>query len=117
MLKRFIVLSLVALLTAGIAPQSASPAGIDLATAKAQGLVGERPDGLIGIVDPSAASAEVKALVESTNEERRKKYAAIAAKNGTTIDKVQAVAGAGLIKRTPPGQYVTTASGTWIKKK
>ena len=116
MLKKLIAMMLVAFMAVSAAPITAS-AGIDLASAKAQGLVGERPDGLVGTVDPASASADVKALVQATNNERRKKYGEIAAKNGTSIDKVMAVAGADLIKRTPPGQYIMTAAGKWIKKK
>lgn len=115
MFKKLIAMMLVAFMAVSTAPAPAQ-AGMDLATAKAQGLVGERPDGLVGTVDPNAGAA-VKALVQSTNEERRKKYAEIAAKNGTSVQKVQAVAGADLIKRTPPGQYIMTASGKWIKKR
>lgn len=115
MLKKLIAMMLVAFMAVSAAPITAS-AGIDLASAKAQGLVGERPDGLVGTVDPSAG-ADVKALVQSTNDERRKTYGEIAAKNGTSIDKVMAVAGADLIKRTPPGQYIMTAAGKWVKKK
>lgn len=116
MLKKLITIALVAFMAVSIVPHSAA-AGINLASAKSQGLVGERPDGLIGTVNPASASEEVKALVKTTNDERRKKYAEIAAKNGTSIEKVQAVAGADLIKRTPPGQYIMTAAGKWVKKR
>jgi len=74
----------------------------------------EFPDGLIGIV--SGGSAEVKALVDSTNAQRLAKYQAIAAKNGTAVDQVQAVAGQKLIAGTPGGEYIMSASGSWQKK-
>jgi len=116
MMKKLIAMMLVAFMAISTAPITAH-AGIDLATAKAQGLVGERPDGFVGTVDPATASADVKDLVKTTNAERREKYKEIAAKNGTSVDKVQAVAGADIIKRTPSGQYIMTAAGKWVKKR
>jgi uncharacterized protein YdbL (DUF1318 family) len=59
----------------------------------------------------------VKQLVQDVNARRRQKYAEIAAQNGTAVDAVAALAGAKLIERTPPGQYVMNAQGHWEKKK
>lgn len=91
---------------------SVAVAGMSLQAAKSQGLVGERPDGLVGAVKPSA---EVEALVAETNSERMKTYNAIAAKNGTAVEKVQAVAGQKLIDNAGPGEYVMSANG-WVRK-
>lgn len=82
--------------------------------AKSQGLIGERPDGLLGVV--SAATPEIKALVEGTNAERMTKYEAVAAKNGTPVDQVQALAGKKLIEGAPAGSYIMNAAGSWQKK-
>jgi uncharacterized protein YdbL (DUF1318 family) len=89
-------------------------AAISLDAAKAQGLIGERPDGMLGIV--SAATPEVKALVDGTNAERLTKYEGIAGKNGTPVDQVQALAGKKLIDNTPAGQFIMNAGGGWQKK-
>ena len=89
-------------------------AAIPLEDAKQQGLVGEKPDGLIGIV--SGTSKDVKALVDSTNAQRLAKYQAIAAKNGTPVAQVQAVAGQKLMAVTPGGEYIMGASGGWQQK-
>jgi uncharacterized protein YdbL (DUF1318 family) len=89
-------------------------AGVSLDSAKQQGLVGEKPDGLLGAV--SAPSPDVEALVENTNAERLNKYQGIAAKNGTALDQVQALAGKTLMDRTPAGQYIMNAGGGWQKK-
>ncbi len=89
-------------------------AGVSITSAKAEGLVGEKPDGLIGAV--AAPSADVQSLVDSTNAQRMDKYKAIAAKNGTPVDQVQALAGQTLIAKTPSGQYIMNASGGWQKK-
>lgn len=86
-----------------------------LEDAKAAGLVGERPDGLVGIVD-GGASGDVQALVDDVNRQRMAYYAEVAAGNNSTVEQVQAVAGAELIERTPPGQFVMNAAGRWIQK-
>jgi uncharacterized protein YdbL (DUF1318 family) len=97
----------------------AVPTGValadQLADAKKAGSVGERPDGYLGLVQQSAG-AEVKALVESINGKRREEYRAIAEKRGTSVEAVAALAGAKLIEKTPPGQYVMTKSGRWVQK-
>jgi hypothetical protein len=86
-----------------------------LEEAKAVGLVGERPDGLVGLVEASA-SADVIALVDEVNAKRMARYAQVAAENNSTVEQVQAVAGAQLIERTPAGQFVMNAAGRWIRK-
>lgn len=89
-------------------------AAIGLGAAKQQGLVGERPDGLIGAV--STPTTDVQLLVSQTNTERMERYSDIAAKNGTPVDQVQALAGKKLIENTAAGQYIMSASGSWMKK-
>lgn len=90
-------------------------AALSLPAAKSEGLVGEKPDGLLGIVT-TAPSTEVQALVNSTNSQRMTKYNGIASKNNTPIDQIQAVAGQKLIAATAPGEYFMNASGGWQKK-
>jgi uncharacterized protein YdbL (DUF1318 family) len=92
---------------------SIASAALNIDAAKQDGLVGERPDGLIGAV---SGSAEVDALVNSVNAQRMAKYNQIAQKNGTPVAQVQAVAGQSLIAKTPPGQYIMNSAGGWQKK-
>lgn len=114
MMKRTLALLLIAFftITTPLAPAFAA----DLVTVKAQGLVGEQPDGLLGIVNPSSAPADVSSLVANINAERMAKYEAIAAKNGTPVGQTQVLAGQSLINRTPSGQYVMAPDGSWMKK-
>jgi uncharacterized protein YdbL (DUF1318 family) len=95
---------------------SAQPALAELSldAAKAQGLVGERPDGLIAAV--KSPSAEVQQLVSTVNAERLQKYADIAAKNGTAAAQVQALAGKKLIENAPAGTFVQDAAGNWVQR-
>ncbi len=82
---------------------------------KQQGLIGERPDGFVGFV-VDEVPADLKKLVDRTNEERRAEYERLATKNGTSIDAVQALFGEKLMARQPSGTYVMTAEGAWIRK-
>jgi uncharacterized protein YdbL (DUF1318 family) len=95
---------------------TALPAAADsLDDAKAEGQVGERIDGYVGVVDANA-SGEVRALVDQVNAERKEKYAEIAAERGTSIQAVAQIAGQKLIARAPGGQYVLGANGQWRQK-
>lgn len=81
--------------------------------AKTQGLVGERPDGLLGIV---RQTPEVQALVRGVNDQRLAQYRDIARRTGTSLAAVQAVAGEKAIAQSPLGSYVMDASGNWRRK-
>lgn len=95
-------------------PVASARAAMDLADVKAQGLVGERPDGLVGIVSPPG-SPELRAMVEGINAGRLETYRDISAKQGTPLTQVQSVAGQSLISKTLSGQYVLSADGVWKK--
>lgn len=82
---------------------------------KAQGLVGERPDGYAGLV-PASVPANVKAQVDQINAERRAEYQKIAKEQNTSLEAVQAIFGKKLVDRTKPGEYYMNAAGQWVKK-
>lgn len=86
---------------------------LDLQSAKAAGQVGEQPDGYLGIVKNGPGVEEV---VQSINQQRRAAYQNIARKNGISLQAVEQLAGKKAIEKTPPGQYVMTPSGQWIRK-
>jgi uncharacterized protein YdbL (DUF1318 family) len=100
------------LVIAGV-PITASAASLE--QAKAQGLVGEQANGYLGVVAASAP-AEVKALVANINQKRKQEYQAIAQRNKTSLDAVEALAGKKAIELTPAGQYVRPPSGQWVRK-
>jgi uncharacterized protein len=89
--------------------------GLTLEEAKAQGVVGEQPNGYLGIVQPGA-SAEVQALVNDVNQKRRQMYADIARRNSTKLEAVEMLAGKTAIDNTRPGNFVRSPSGQWVKK-
>lgn len=94
---------------------SAPSWAITLDEVKSQGLAGEQTDGYLGAVN-NKASAEVKALIADINRKRKTEYQAIAQRNKTQLQAVEALAAKTAIERTPPGQYVRLPSGDWVKK-
>ncbi|HEX5078897.1 MAG TPA: YdbL family protein [Geminicoccaceae bacterium] len=83
--------------------------------AKAAGQVGERIDGYVGVV-AADAPADIRAMVDRVNAERREKYAEIAAERGISVQAVGQIAGQKLIERAPQGEYVLGADGQWRRK-
>ena len=92
----------------------ATPAlALTLDEAKAAGRVGEMPNGYIGVVESGPG---VQDLVDSVNERRRVRYQEIADKEGAPLAAVEQLAGARLIERAGPGQFVMTSGGGWVRK-
>ena len=81
--------------------------------AKTKGLVGEKPNGYLGVVSPG--SPEAQSLTDEVNQKRRQAYAEIAARNRTQLEAVEALAGEKAIQNTKPGHFVEGPSG-WTKK-
>lgn len=111
---RNLLMALAALLLVAVVPV-AGPALAGAADgAKAAGQLGEQPNGYLGVL-PGAPPAAA-ALARDINARRRAHYMAIAKKNGTNLGAVQAIVGARLIAKMPPGTYIKDASGRWIRK-
>ncbi|EKE72337.1 YdbL family protein [Gallaecimonas xiamenensis] len=86
---------------------------LNLDDAKGQGLLGEQPDGFLGVVQ---ATPEAVALAQDINQKRRDAYLQIARKNGISLEQVANLAGQKAIERTPKGQYIKTPEGQWVRK-
>ena len=112
--RRTLVTMLVGL-AVGAAVGAHPAVALELDAAKAQGWIGERRDGYVGLVD-AAAPAEARALVDRINVERRAAYEAVARQNSVPRDQVEALAGQKLIGRAASGTYVMDAAGRWIRK-
>lgn len=112
-LKYFALTVMLLMLT--ISPTLASSASdLDIFEAKQAGLVGEKPDGMVGIVKDHVT--ELQKLVKSINEGRLQSYREIAGKQGVSLEEVKELAGTNLISKTPPGQYIMTSEGKWLIK-
>lgn len=86
---------------------------LSLEEAKTQGLVGEKPNGYLGVVNPSSPEAQL--LTKEVNQKRRQAYEEIAARNRTQLQAVEALAGEKAIQNTKPGNFVEGPGG-WTRK-
>lgn len=86
---------------------------LSLEEAKAKGLVGEKRNGYLGLVDPM--NREARELVTDINEKRRQAYQNIARRDGTPLSVIESLAGEKAIEKTEPGHYIEGPNG-WIKK-
>jgi len=88
---------------------------LDLDQARSSGLIGERADGLVGSVKPTA-TPDLSALVDSINRQRLETYRNLAHQEGTPIDAVQKLAGEKEIaKARQSGWYWMDTGGSWHK--
>jgi hypothetical protein len=83
-----------------------------LGAAKEQGLVGEQPNGYLGVVVNKNSSADVAKLI---NDARKAEYEAVAEKNKIPLKDVEVVAGKKAIEKTQAGYYIQV-DGKWVKK-
>lgn len=83
-----------------------------LGAAKNAGLLGEQPDGYLGVVRPTA---EAEAIAAQINQARRAEYHRVAGQNGIRVQDVEALAGRKAIEKTPSGQFVLQ-DGRWVRK-
>jgi uncharacterized protein YdbL (DUF1318 family) len=81
--------------------------------ARAQGLIGEQPDGYLGIV--GTPTAALQALVNNLNIQRKRQYTEQAA-GGSTIEQMAFVTGCNLILRTAPGEKYRSPDGVWLTR-
>lgn len=86
---------------------------MDLAQARAKGLVGEKLDGYIGAV---VSSPEASDVVRDINDRRRVEYEKISKQNGQPVSIVGKVAAENIINNLPGGSLYQGADGSWKKK-
>ena len=89
-----------------------SALALSLDEAKSKGLVGEQPNGYLGV---RVESPEAKSVAQDINARRKDEYQKIAAKNGASLASVEALAGQKAVAATPKGQYIAAPSG-WVLK-
>jgi uncharacterized protein YdbL (DUF1318 family) len=104
------LLLVLGLAAAGPHPASASP----LEDAKKAGLVGEQPDGYVGLVTGNAP-ANVVALVKDVNAKRRAAYQKIATEKSIPIEDVAGLAAEKVYGMAQPGDYLLIG-GKWVRK-
>jgi uncharacterized protein YdbL (DUF1318 family) len=85
---------------------------LSLEEAKSMGLVGEKANGYLGVVNHSG---EAQTLADDVNQKRRQAYEDIARRHGTHMSAVETLAGEKAIRNSKPGHFVESHSG-WMKK-
>jgi uncharacterized protein YdbL (DUF1318 family) len=86
---------------------------LSLDEAKANGLVGEKANGYLGVVVPGNPDAQ--ALANDINQKRHQAYQDIAHREKTHLRAVETLAGEKAIEKTKPGNFVEGPGG-WVKK-
>ena len=81
---------------------------------KDQGLIGEQPDGYLGVV--KAGNAAAKKIVDEENQDRQNEYRSRAKTQDETPEVVSQVLGQARIRQEKSGRFVRTEKGDWIKK-
>lgn len=84
-----------------------------LPSAKTEGLVGEQPNGYLGIIQNTAQAENIARLI---NEARRAEYARLAKENKIAVTDVEAMAGQKALERTQRGHYILI-EGKWLQKR
>lgn len=82
----------------------------DYAKARAEGKVGEQPDGYLGVVP---GNGDMQSIVNDINIKRRNLYAAKAKENNATLEAYALTAGCQAIARTVPGEKYMAPDGSW----
>ena len=80
------------------------------AAARAAGKIGEQPNGYLGVV---SGGADVQAIVDKINIQRKATYAEKAQASGVTINDYGVTFGCNLIAQTQPGEKYKAPDGSW----
>ena len=81
---------------------------------KAKGLIGENNKGYLECLK---GKKDGKAIVDAENADRKKVYAHIAKKQGTTIEVVGKLRAKKIAEKAKAGQWIQGADGKWGQKK
>lgn len=84
-----------------------------LPNAKTQGIVGEQPNGYLGVIQ---TSSEAESIAKLINDARRAEYARLAKENNIAVADVEAMAGQKAVERTQRGHYILI-DGKWLQKR
>lgn len=84
----------------------------ELPQAKAAGLLGEQPNGYLGVVSNQSNAAEIARLI---NQARKAEYQRLARDNNLQLSDVETMAGKKALEKTPAGQYILV-NDRWLTK-
>ena len=127
-MKKFLALSIAALTLAFAVPQVLSAAD-DAATIKKNmadrkpkiealkkaGTIGENKSGYLEAMKDAKLEDADKKLLEDENKDRKTVYAAVAKKEGSTVDKVGEIRAKQIRSKAKEGEYIQGEDGKWVK--
>ena len=109
-----LLLPLLALASLAVPASAPAQDPASILAARRAGLIGERYDGYIGLVNPSA-SAELRRQVAALNIRRRSLYSSLAARRGVSPEEVGITAACSLLRRVGVGEYYLPGEGSWTR--
>lgn len=83
-----------------------------LGSAKSQGLVGEQPNGYLGVIKNQNNAQDIVQLI---NKARNQQYQKLSQSHKVPLSEIEALAGNKAIQKTPSGLYIQM-NGKWVKK-
>ena len=127
-MKKFLALSIAAFTLAFAIPQALSAAD-DAATIKKNmadrkpkievlkkaGSIGENKSGYLEAMKDAKLSEDDTKLLEDENKDRKAVYAAIAKKEGATVEKVGELRAKQIRAKANEGEFIQSEDGKWIK--
>ena len=127
-MKKFLALSVAAFALAFAVPQVLSAAD-DAATIKKHmaerkpkievlkkaGSIGENKTGYLEVMKDAKLEDADKKLIDDENKDRKVVYAAIAKKEGSTVDKVGELRAKQIRAKAAEGEYIQGEDDQWIK--
>ena len=105
-----VLLGLLTLVSLAVPVAAQDPASV--LNARRAGLIGERFDGYLGVVN-ARAPAEVRRQVAAVNIRRRSLYSNLAARKGVSPQEVGITAACSLLRRIGVGEYYLLNQGGW----
>lgn len=111
MTNTYLKAGMAALLALGLAMPAMAQRDPAYEAARANGSIGEKPDGYLGIV--SGGDAQLQRMVSDINLKRKQVYTNRASAEGSTVEQFAFTAGCNTISRTQPGEKYQAPDGTW----
>lgn len=96
--------------------QKAIAQDAQIEAAKSAGVIGERIDGYLGIVNDGAVDASLQRRVNEINARRRAAYDQLAEDTGATTAQVARITGEKQIERARPGEWYLNEQGLWVQR-
>lgn len=109
---KILLLSILLAFSASAWSMNLSTAMNQLGTAKSQGLVGEKPNGYLGVIKNQNNAQNIADLI---NQARKEQYIKLSGTHKVPLQEIEAMAGKKAIEKTPSGLYIQI-NGNWVKK-